>query len=73
MILILILLKSTIKPKANSAIVEPQGNGTNRFETEPILFPDFRNTEWFIVSETDFSDRIECQIKDVLKVWTVLK
>jgi hypothetical protein len=71
MILILILLKSTIAPNANSAIVEPQGNGTNRFETDPILFPDFRNTEWFIVSETDFSDRIESQIRHVLEVLRV--
>jgi len=51
-----------MKPSASSAINEPQGNGSNRF-----AFPDFQNTQWFIVSENNSSD-IKESIIQVLRV-----
>ena len=60
-----------MKPTTNEAIPYPQGHGTNWFEStqHDLVFPDFRNTEWFIVSQNrSNSQQIKGYIYEVLSV-----
>jgi hypothetical protein len=70
MIIIIIAVKGSWKPKTSDAIDQTQGYGTNWFiKADPIVWPDFRHNQWFIVSENEStSEEIKSSISKVLEV-----